>query len=382
MRHVAFLLATAVLGIACSTKTNPNNDGGVGVTCASDISVGWSNYALCAAGTAGSLGTACPAITPPPMCIDTHPIAACCAWVQEPKTDLARAPSSLHYYGQPSGQPTVDVSCTDTPPTAGTSQMVTLTGYVKVFLGQDADSAGVKVEIFHEGTNGALGALIGAAVVTDSNTSATDTPRPNTWLANCPTAGCTERQFTYPNVPTETPLIIHTSDALAANKWASFYDYNVYFANSAISTTTKCYGNTAPCVMYDTTGVGTTDILTVTATVGLTPTSGKGLLAGEVHDCGDVRLQNAEVNTDYRPQGDIFYFGSDETQPLPDKTATATSQLGLFGAVNYPINVPIHISAVGKVGGTRKLIGAYTVQVFDGAVTALSLRGRRPYQHD
>jgi hypothetical protein len=101
-----------------------------------------------------------------------------------------------------------------------------------------------------------------------------------------------------------------------------------------------------------------------------------------VHDCGDVRLQNAEVNTDYRPQGDMFYFGSDETQPLPDKSATATSDLGLFGAVNYAVGVPIHISAVGLLNGTRTLIGAYTVQVYAGAVTALSLRGRRPYQHD
>jgi len=346
--------------------TNP--DGGGGVTCASDISVGWTNDALCAAGTGGNLGAACPPTTPPAMCIDSHPIAACCAWVQDPKTELALAPSSLHYFGAPSGDTAVDLSCTTTPAVQGTPQNVVLNGFVKVFLGQDSDSAGVKIEIYNEGANGALGTQIGTAVTTDT----TSASRTNTWLNGCPTSGCVERAYSFPSVPTETPLIIHTSDALAAQKWADFYDYNIYFANGTV---------TAGAVAYDTTGVGTTDVLTVTATIGYTPSPGKGLLAGEVHDCSDVRLQNAMVNTDYRPQGDIFYFGSDETQPLPDKQAVGTSDLGLFGAVNYPVGVPIHIGAVGLEGGQRQLIGAYTVQVYSGAVTGLSLRGRRPYQH-
>jgi hypothetical protein len=88
------------------------------------------------------------------------------------------------------------------------------------------------------------------------------------------------------------------------------------------------------------------------------------------------------VNTDYRPEGDIFYFGSDETDPIPDTQAVGTSDLGLFGAVNFKVGVPIHISAVGLNGGQRQLIGAFTVQVFPGAVTGLALRGRRSYQID
>lgn len=250
---------------------------------------------------------------------------------------------------------------------------MTLTGYLKVFVGGDTDSAGVKVEVFQEGKDGALGALVGTAATTDANSPS----RTNTWLKGCPTEGCTERQFTYPNVPTETPLIIHTSDANNAGKWYDFYDYNVYFSNGQVSNGT---------VSYDTQAVGTTDPATVTATLGTSVSSTKGLLAGEVHDCGDVRLSGATVNTDYRGETDMFYFGDDETNPLPDLSRTApgigTSQLGLFGALNYPPGVPIHVSAVGLVNGQRKLIGAYTVQVFAGAVTGLSLRGRRPYQHD
>jgi hypothetical protein len=370
-RALVSFLAAASAAVACS-NTPSTNDGGTGA-CAQDLSVGWDNYALCAAGTGGNLGAACPPVTPPPTCLESKPVAACCAWVQDPKTELARAPASLHNFGQPSGQPAVDLSCVTTPATPGTPQTVTLTGYLKVFVGGDSDSAGVKVEVYQEGADGALGALVGTAVTTDTNSPS----RTNTWLSGCPTNGCIERQFTYAGIPTETPLIIHTSDALGAQRWYPFYDYNIYFSNSQVSN-----GQ----VTYDTTAVGTTDPSTVTATLGTSVSSSKGLLAGEVHDCGDVRLSGATVNTDYHAETEVFYFGDDETNPLPDLTRTTqgvgTSQLGLFGALNYPPGVPIHISAVGLQNGQRVLVGAYTVQVFAGAVTGLSLRGRRPYQHD
>jgi len=373
VRRWIVFLATAAVAFACSNNGGtPTPDGG-NDPCSQDLSVGWTDYALCAAGTGGSLGASCPPVTPAPTCISSHPVAACCAWVQDPKDELARAPSSLHYYGAPAGQTAVDLSCVTTPPTKGASQMVTLTGYLKVFVGGDADSAGVKVEIFQEGQDGALGAPVGTAVTTDTNSPS----RTNTWLSGCPTDGCIERQFTYANVPTETPLIIHTSDANNAAKWYDFYDYNVYFSDASVSN---------GMVSYDTTAVGTTDPSTVTATLGTSVSSSKGLLAGEVHDCGDVRLSGATVNTDVRAETDIFYFGEDETDPLPDLSRTApgegTSELGLFGALNYPPGVPIHISAVGLVNGQRQLVGAYTVQVFAGAVTGLSIRGRRPYQTD
>src|SRR5678815_5493827 len=99
----SFLFALVV--VACSNGS-PQPDGGT--ACSKNLSVGWTGYDLCAAGTGGSLGTKCPAVSPPATCIDTRPVAACCTWAADPKVELARAPSSLHYNGQPSGQPTVD----------------------------------------------------------------------------------------------------------------------------------------------------------------------------------------------------------------------------------------------------------------------------------
>ncbi len=376
MRLLAFLLSAGALAVACSNSP-AKSDAGTNATCASDVSVGWTNYALCAAGTGGNLGSACPAVTPPQTCVDSRPVAACCAWVTDPKTELARAPSSFHNFGAPPGQTAVDLSCVDTPTVAGTPQTVTLSGFLKVFVGGDADSVDVKVEVFKEGVDGALGALVGTAVTTSTSSPS----RLNTWLEKCPADGCVERQFTYDGIPTETSLIVKTSDALGVQRWNDFYDYNIYFANSAVGT-----GDAgAATVYYDTTAVGTTDPATVTTIVGTSPVPSKGLLAGEVHDCGDVRLSGATVNTNVRAQTDLFYFVEPESNPLPNLQRLAsegTSNLGLFGAMNFDPGVPIHISAVGLVNGQRKLVGAYTVQVFAGAVTGLSLRGRRPYQHD
>ena len=365
-----------LFAVACSNKPSPTDGGGGG--CSKDLSVGWDQYGLCAAGTAGNLGTACPAATPPATCLDTRPVAACCAWVQDATVELSRA-TGLHYFSAPAGQTTVDLGCLTNPGTVGTPQNVTLTGFVKLFSSGD-DSAGVKVEVYTEGPSGTLGNLIGSyTTVADNQLDPPQMPLP-TWSSKCPTQGCSLRSYSIANVPTETALIIKTSDATSSQKWAELYDYNIFFANGTI---TQGDGGVST-VSYDASTVAATDVNTVaSAAGGFTIKPDKGLLAGEVHDCADVRLANATVNTDYRPEGDMFYFNSDETNPLPDKSQTdGTSKLGLFGALNYQTGVPIHISAVGMLNGQRTLVGAYTVQVFPGAVTALSLRGRRPYQHD
>ena len=106
------------------------------------------------------------------------------------------------------------------------------------------------------------------------------------------------------------------------------------------------------------------------------------MIAGEVHDCGDIRLAGATVDIDAAHEGDMFYFGDNEANPLPDKTRTSagTSKLGLFGTLNVTTGVPIRISALGIHDGQTVLLGTHTVQAFKGGVTALRLRGRRPWQ--
>jgi len=321
----------------------------------------------------------------PNTCRPPRTINACCTFVQAPTQDLARGTNLVR---NSSADGTLDLGCLDAPVALGTPKNVTIKGFVRVFS-SGGDSAGVKVEIFKEGANGALGDLVGQAAVTTTEGKFFTTteakyfstppggsgPQKPTYLKKCPDGGCTFREFTYAGVPTETPLIVKTSDATGGSTWASFYDYNIYFANSAVGAGDEVY--------YEPAAVAATDINTVaSAAGGFTVKQDRGLLAGEVHDCGDVRVSGAMVDTDVAHEGEMFYFGENESDPLPDKSRSSqgTSKLATFGTLNLPTGVPMRISAVGKVGGQTVLLGTYTVQAFPGSVTALSFRGRRPWQ--
>lgn len=313
-----------------------------------------------------------PASASPNACTKARNVNACCAWVQEPTQELTRG-TGLNRYS--SDDPTIQLGCLDAPAPLGTSKLVTLKGYVRLFSSGN-DSAGVKVEIYKEGPDGALGELVGTPAVTtdDDAVSPPKEPKPD-WLKKCPDGGCTFRAYTYAGVPTETPLIVKTSDAAGGQQWAALYDYNVYFSSASASASDE--------IEYEPAAVAATDINTVaSAAGGFTVRQDRGLLAGEVHDCADVRLSGATVDTDVQHEGDMFYFGENESDPLPDKSrgALGTSKLGLWGTLNVATGVPIRVSAVGKLRGETVLLETYIVQAFPGAITAINLRGRRPWQ--
>jgi hypothetical protein len=317
------------------------------------------------------------------MCTTSRSVNACCDWVQAPTTALARS-TGLHYYSATSDV-TVDYSCLATAPTAGAVHTSTLSGYVKIFS-SGTDTAGVMIQVFNVDTStGALGAQVGSTYTTSS----TDKSVTNNWLNACTTNVCTFREYTITGVPTETPLVIVTSDAGMGGGWSSLYDYNIYFSDADVCASAPAG---APCVAstttwatsYDVTAVKPCDISTAAISVGLTTDPTKGVLAGEVHDCGDIRISGADVDTDQPHIGSLFYFGAQESDPLPNETLTSTSPLGLFGALNLAPGVPIRVSAIGTYAGKDTLLGTNVVQVYTGsmgpAVTAISLRGRRPYQ--
>lgn len=363
----AALLVTSTLAACSSTNSTPgqgasssSSSGGAGCSSAPKL----SKNDFCK--TCTFAANASPATCQTPRVVD-----ACCAWVQAPTEDLVRSTGLNRYSGDDA---TIQLGCLDDPGVAAPSQVVTLKGFLRVFS-SGGDSAGGKIEIFREGPNGALGDPVGqpVTVTSDDKLHPAQTPKPD-WLKKCPDGGCTFRAFEYAGIPTETPLIIKTSDASGGNQWADLYEYNVYFPTTAVA---------AGVVKFDPAVVAATDINTIaSAAGGLIVKPEKGLIAGEVHDCGDVRLSGAMVDTDVAHEAEMFYFGDNESDPLPDRTrgSQGTSRLGLFGTLNVQTGVPIRISAIGKRGDATMLLGTYTVQAFPRAVTAVVFRGRRPNQ--
>jgi hypothetical protein len=363
MRSLVVPFAASCVVLACSSGGSSSGSSGTtssgGAACDSAPKV--EKDAYCETCTMSASAT-------PNQCKPPRTVNACCAWVAAPTQTLSRG-TGLNRFS--SSDPGIQLGCLDDPGTVGTPKTVTLKGFVRLFSSGN-DSTGVKIEIFKEGDGGALGELVGSPVTTtndDQNVKKED------WLKKCPEGGCIFRGYTYPSVPTETRLIVKTSDASGGQQWAVLYDYNVFFPNAAVES--------GDVVSYEPSVVAATDINTVaSAAGGFTVKQDKGLLAGEVHDCGDVRLSGATVDIDAAHEADMFYFGENESDPLPDKTRNSlgTSKLGLFGTLNVATGVPIRISAVGKSGDQTILLGTYTVQTFPGAVTALRLRGRRPWQ--
>src|SRR5579859_1650813 len=169
------------------------------------------------AGTSLQQCTTCSA--PGSGCTPLNSLEACCTWVAQPKDALADG-TGLHRYSTSDASAQPDLSCLAGGATLGTPQMATLTGYVWLFS-SGQDSAGVKVEVFTENTPQTPDGTFGASPVGSYTTTSQDPidPTDTTWNQKCP-GGCSYRQYTIQNVPTETPLVIRTSDA-GGTQWAT-----------------------------------------------------------------------------------------------------------------------------------------------------------------
>src|SRR5690606_2463415 len=164
--------------------------------------------------------------------------------------------------------------------------------------------------------------------------------------------------------------------------WATFYDYNQYISEDDpdFDTATDTYRRNVRVVASD-------DYQTIPqAAIGRTITDGNGALAGEIHDCDNVRLQNAVVDVNAMRTSMIF-FTPDEDAPLPDTARTqigSTGRLGLYAALDVAPG-PVRVSAIGlRDNGTSQgelvSLGYYDARVFPDSVTSVTLRGLRPFQ--
>jgi len=242
---------------------------------------------------------------------------------------------------------------------------VTMSGYARIF-NNGCTSADLTIEVYtvkrtNDASDGQLDQLVGKSVVTAADctamgvmsTTATCTPR---W--ECP--------FTYPLVPSETELAVKTY----GTKWAALYQYNIYIPNTAVMNGTWT---------HDVRALDAGDYSVIAqAALGANITPGNGALAGEVHDCGDVRLIGATVDVNVGRKL-LTYFTTDESAPLPDTSATATTALGLYAALDIAPG-PASVAALGLVGGKVTTVGYYRVQVFPDSVTSITFNGVHPFQ--
>lgn len=252
------------------------------------------------------------------------------------------------------------------PKAPGASAMVTAKGLAKIFS-NGCESKNLKIT-FHKvnrtggADDGKLGDVVGTTFTTAEDCKVDGVASDN---EKCGTRY--ECNYTYPNVPTETELAIRTEGVGA---WKPLIQYNIYIPSSEVVN-----GEWE----HDVRALAEDDYTVIPAVaIGGPVTTGNGVIAGEIHDCGDVRLINAIADID-RPKRALTYFGSDEENKLPDLAAKSSSRLGLYAAFDI-VPGPVTVAAMGMVNGELVTLGQHKVYIYPDSVTSLTFKGMQPYQ--
>lgn len=119
-----------------------------------------------------------------------------------------------------------------------------------------------------------------------------------------------------------------------------------------------------------------------TIAIGAPNSAGNGAVFGEVHDCGNVRLQNAVVETSGSRRA-MVYFNDNEENPMPENGRLTTGKTSIFSALDARPGFH-RLTAVGVIEEDNQSVpvtlGYYDVRVFPDAGTSVTLRGLQPHQ--
>jgi hypothetical protein len=354
---VAAVVPALFLAACSSTSGNSGNSGSGSSDCATKLKAA-ANSEFC---EGDATKPNCSLVTA------AYVDQVCGVPLKVPPADLTRSSGLKEYSGSGPAQ-TACFSKAGYPKAPGTSSKVKLGGVAKIFS-SGCESHDLKIEVYTvKRTGGADDGepdqLIGASVTTASDCKAggVSSPDPD----KCGTRY--ECSFTYDDVPSETELLIKTSGAT----WKDLYEYDVYVPNDEVKN--GVYTKNVRALAQDDYSV------IPQAAIGGPITPGHGAIAGEVHDCGDVRVSNAVVDIDVS-KAQTVYFTDNEDHPLPDPQGhpKGTSTLGLYAALDVKPG-PVTVAAAGNVGGQLVTLGFLHARVFPDSVTSVTFRGMRPFQ--
>jgi len=331
----------------------------------------------------------------------------------------------------PTMQPAPNLTCLGqgpaTPPT--TPDKVTLTGFVHVFS-SGPDAKGLTVQVFEQSalTGGAdpatLTPLAQTMVVLDPSTQRACDADPAKGCSLPSTTGCAlpvcndglsgrsddkkycrdtgnggsecsdrlrwEGRYALDAIPTNTQLVIRVTgpDGKPDATWATMVAFNIVLSTSdpSCKTTSDVYcldkSGATPTYQFNVNALSQSDYVNIPTTSGLAGgiSSGMGAIAGEVHDCDNIRVGNVQVGVS--PEGDRFtYFNGNPIKTLPDsgRVGSGTDRLGLYAALNVkPGNVAIETAGLTTAGGMLTSFGRFTAIVYANTVSVANINGGRP----
>ncbi len=206
-----------------------------------------------------------------------------------------------------------------------------------------------------------------------------------------------EVYYSIPNIPTNTFLVLR-SIGLSGGAvdpdhvtWAPLVQYNVFLSTADPACVLDPYKGDENCL--DQTGatpvyrlnanlLSRSDYDTIPITAGLSSgvSPGHGAVAGEVHDCDDIRVEFAQIGYNPVPLRAIYFNGNPVTT-LPElgRALDGTDRLGLFAGLDLPPG-EVTVAALGLIDGTVTLLGQFTARVFPNTVTTIGINGGKPVQ--
>ena len=380
-RLLGLLLPFALTG-ACGDDSSPGNDAG-------DTADGTGN---------GVLYETCPSTCAvPPVCTRGQ-LQTCCVCVDPPTANAGRTEcGQMSEYCDESPVDPVNVRCltpegfpSRPPPSPPT---VTVRGVVDVYGSGNTTAGGdITVEFFRMNADGSPEATpidTDVATLAACEVSLLPVPFESTEEADCCPGPCQElmpeatdctsisgdcRQlwlYEVTDIPTSTPLILHTSGSPAF--WKDLYYSNVFFFPEDVLP--------AGYVFYRAKIISLDDWRSIPGAAGDFDgiAAGMGAVAGEIHDCDNVKLYNATVGVNPAPST-FAYFNGNEKKPYPNTARTSTNTDSLYAALELPPG-PVRVSAIAQVDGVGLVnLGWWDARIFPDALTVVTIRGTRPTQ--
>ncbi len=197
-----------------------------------------------------------------------------------------------------------------------------------------------------------------------------------------------EPRYSVDGVPTNTQLVIRAAGT-DPQTWAVLFSWNVFLASDeaacADALAADCLDTSDPMKPKYQLNVNTlsqADYNNIPVAAGLSTgiANGMGAVAGEVHDCDNIRVGNVQVGT--APAADrLTYFNGNPYNTLPDsgRAATGTDRLGLFSSLNI-VPGKVAVDGAALVDGAEVSVGHFNAVVFPDSVAVVNLNGGKPPQ--
>ena len=264
------------------------------------------------------------------------------------------------------GKGTPDLSCLDKAPELPKGpEKATYWGPVETF-GLDKDTDGIKVEIFEYNDNGKLDKPIGSTTSTnedDKSCKDACTGGKICFQGSCHKKSTSDNNkvgyFAIKDVPTNKLLVFRTSGP----ELVTTIQYFLWVPADKVKD--GRYKERAFVI------TNTTKSL-IPPSAGISAIHpGNSAIAGEIQDCTGKQIENSTVTLSVL-SNKLAYFNAETERP--DRTLNATSNSGIYSALNIKVanEGVVRLVAAAKVGGKTKLVADFKARLFPDGITILT----------